>query len=360
MSWLSSIVGAVGSGLASSKIPLISGVGGALSSIGATVQHKEDKNWSAEEAQKNRDFQTSERLAVQDYNTNFWHMNNEYNSPSAQLQRLMDAGINPNAMFQGSGYNSVSSSPMSSTAMSGNVASSPNGFASAKLTADAQIANLMASTRKMDTESNLNDYQLDFFKLTESQRIEALERGNELLGAQSNFYKVDADIKQKMYNWYALMSEEDIKLKKEQLNLLRNQSLEILYSIDESKSRVRLNDSQVRVNNAQVDYIEANTEKVGVETDLLYIEKQFSELSGVPLGSSEFEVMFNLWRKGELWSSMELAAAKGAYAFAENLGSGAAQSITKIPNQIIDIIGSIFKPLGGLFRAFGKSNSKTK
>lgn len=33
------------------------------------------------------------------YNIDMWKMNNEYNTPQAQMQRFQDAGLNPNLIY---------------------------------------------------------------------------------------------------------------------------------------------------------------------------------------------------------------------------------------------------------------------
>jgi len=49
-----------------------------------------------------------------DYNLKMWHLNNQYNTPAAQVQRYKDAGLNPNLMNFG-GTTGISSSPAASS-----------------------------------------------------------------------------------------------------------------------------------------------------------------------------------------------------------------------------------------------------
>lgn len=58
---------------------------------------------AARQAELNRNFQREERLATQEWNLEQWNRENEYNTPKNQLQRMLDAGINPN-----SGMNNIS------------------------------------------------------------------------------------------------------------------------------------------------------------------------------------------------------------------------------------------------------------
>ena len=59
----------------------------------------------------------------QAYNLELWHLMNEYNSPSAQMQRYQDAGLNPNLIY---GQQNTASAPASASSASfrtGNVQS---------------------------------------------------------------------------------------------------------------------------------------------------------------------------------------------------------------------------------------------
>lgn len=89
-------------------------ISGALSGIsnlfGAHSQNQSvEKQLAAarEEAEKTREWQTSEREAQNDWNYKLWQANNEYNTPAAVQARLKAAGINPdlyvtNGSLQGS------------------------------------------------------------------------------------------------------------------------------------------------------------------------------------------------------------------------------------------------------------------
>lgn len=57
---------------------------------------------------QDRQFQYNTQASQDEYNRNLemWHMQNEYNSPSAQMQRYVEAGLNPNLIY-GSGATSA-------------------------------------------------------------------------------------------------------------------------------------------------------------------------------------------------------------------------------------------------------------
>jgi len=59
-----------------------------------------------------RDFSLNMYKIQKQDNLDFWNMQNSYNSPQAQMQRLQQAGLNPHLVYGGSG-NSGSASPIS-------------------------------------------------------------------------------------------------------------------------------------------------------------------------------------------------------------------------------------------------------
>lgn len=92
-------------------IPLIGGAVGAISSaIGGSSQNK--ANLQAVRETNNANMELAKYQA--DRNLDLWNLNNEYNTPAAQMQRYLDAGLNPNLIY-GNGSSSAgnSSSPAS-------------------------------------------------------------------------------------------------------------------------------------------------------------------------------------------------------------------------------------------------------
>lgn len=66
-------------------------------------------------AGENQRFEHEKQLAEQQnqYNLDMWRMQNEYNSPAAQMQRFKEAGLNPNLIYgQGSNGNAQSAPHM--------------------------------------------------------------------------------------------------------------------------------------------------------------------------------------------------------------------------------------------------------
>lgn len=115
--------------LATGGLSLISGLFGSRMSnksvrrsINAAKEINQINNeFNASEALKNRDFQTSEREASQQWNLDQWNRENAYNDPSAQRARMEAAGFNPYNMNIDAG--SASTSGAQSSPGSGSQAS---------------------------------------------------------------------------------------------------------------------------------------------------------------------------------------------------------------------------------------------
>lgn len=314
--------------IAGMNIPIVSDTAGAVSGYldekKAQKQHESDLDWSAEQAQINRDFQTSERLAAQQYQLDMWNLSNQYNSPEGQLERAAKAGINLNDVI-GKGSQSYAQ-PMSSHGQAGATASFPNdSLATALLTNDAVLRNLYAQSRKTDSETALNNQQYSWNSLEQPQRYKMLLREYEKMGKEIEKYDVDISVAKGMFDWYSKLSEEEIKIMQQKLNNMRNENLEILQRIDESKSKEFLNykqgllageqaelaDQQTYESIHRVSLIDEQAVTQSLQNDLLTIEKNFSSVTGIPLGTSEFETMFNLWKKGQIWDFYNAIATNG-------------------------------------------------
>lgn len=97
---LSALTGFLGSGMSNKSVKR---------SIKAAKEINQINNeFNASEALKNRDFQTSEREASQQWNLDQWNRENAYNDPSAQRARMEAAGFNPYNMNIDAGSASTS------------------------------------------------------------------------------------------------------------------------------------------------------------------------------------------------------------------------------------------------------------
>lgn len=97
-------------------------VGSGIGAIAGAVQGHKNREFQREMQNKQNEF--TERMWNQqnEWNLEQWDRENAYNSPSQQIGRLLDAGINPNSIFSGDNPN-VDASSMQADSVSGASAS---------------------------------------------------------------------------------------------------------------------------------------------------------------------------------------------------------------------------------------------
>lgn len=125
---------------------------GVITQVGEDIRAKQNRDFQADEAQKNREFQREMYDRQLDDNIAWRQHQEQYNSPEAQMSRYRDAGINPMYAVTGSGQNTVTS-PMS---MSGGFGSSPSGGSKAS-TIDSVARRTMENNRKVQENQMQNN-----------------------------------------------------------------------------------------------------------------------------------------------------------------------------------------------------------
>lgn len=92
---------------------ILGGIGSIFGSSSANDTQKdiaaENRQWQTEENQINRDWQANQNLLSQQWQEKMWNAQNQYNTPSAQMQRNLAAGYNPFYLGQ-SGADSLAGS----------------------------------------------------------------------------------------------------------------------------------------------------------------------------------------------------------------------------------------------------------
>lgn len=342
MSFFTSLLGGISTalGVIPGLQPLASGLSSIFGYETASDQLEDERNWASNEAQKNRDFQKSERLETQAFNLDMWNKNNQYNSPAEQLKRLEAAGINPNAAVAGVS-NPANSSPVTSSPMSGSMASTPASIAGQLLMSDAQIANLMANTRKADAEADATEYGTNWNKKTEDIRLENMINSNSKYKAEAvkimrdvAHIEFDEDMQRQVYSWMSKKNEQEINIMLEQLNLLRNQSIDIIQRLGMDKEQLSANirkinndiyqsnratSADVDLKSKQSDYYssltsyndqltdnaEAMQPGIEADSDLKNLMLEFSNSTGIPFGTDVTTAMFSLWMQGRIDDFMD-------------------------------------------------------
>lgn len=176
-------------------IPLLQ-TGASLLQTGATLAANKASQ------KENREYNLKLAQMQNQWNVEQWQRANDYNSPSAQVQRLRDAGLNPNLIY-GNGLSNIA---VSSPEMTGGSPSSPmdwsslanmnnpvNNYLDAQLK-QAQIDNINADTGKKGAETSILTDQAAFTKAIQQGQLDLQNAQINLIGKQGNL--TDQEIKE--------------------------------------------------------------------------------------------------------------------------------------------------------------------
>jgi len=120
-------------------VGLLGALGGVVGSIGSTIFG----NRGAKRRQAAADAQ----------NIKFWQMQNAYNTPKQQMQRLKDAGLNPALIYGTSANTGVAGSVAPSRPAPYNVKDpTPSALQSAMITSQVRLQNSQANKNNAETE----------------------------------------------------------------------------------------------------------------------------------------------------------------------------------------------------------------
>lgn len=154
---------AIGSAISPGLGTLIGGIGGAaISAIGSFFGNSSNRKQSAEAFERESKFAREERLAQQQWIEQMYEKNNSYNSPAAQMQRLKDAGLNPDLMYSRGdvGNATAPEAPAQAPTPRFNVIPTNTYGQTAQIAADAGLKAAQArlaqsESKKTDTEESL-------------------------------------------------------------------------------------------------------------------------------------------------------------------------------------------------------------
>lgn len=300
---------------------IISGAGAALGGIGSIVgaasssnnassqlqQQREEnqlnRDWQTAEAEKARQYNTSERLATQDYQQTLINQQNEYNSPSHQAAMYQDAGLNPSiALGKGGAIvsaNPSTSSPGSSPMPSGVSGLSPVGFQPL----DLQIPQLLngiggfmknlgeADKLGVDTDYAKASFNMNLRKLSADASLQEFYAAGEQL-TQAIRYGIKDKLVSKALaecekaHWDALLSEQQGISEKVRQNVLKSQEalndavaryngenaallrLDVLHYEEAFNQRMAIGRSQINANNASAEQSRASASNLNMDTGL--------------------------------------------------------------------------------------------
>lgn len=183
--------------------------------------------------------QTNIRLAreAREHDLNMWNMQNAYNTPEMQMQRLKEAGLNPNLIY-GSGSASTGNADAVKPAQVANVSNELSTF---------------ANNQAISMLSQYQDWQVKKAQIKNIEaETEAKRYGNQYQSYLAPNYSIMADA-ERNYNIHKASSQHLQSLEKEQDWLIKaNQHQSDLrkgaYDSRSSLHNLRLNESQERIN----------------------------------------------------------------------------------------------------------------
>lgn len=95
------------SGVASAGLGMLGGIGG-------MIQGRKNRKLARQLQQQQLDWQREENKLAFDRSVEMWNMQNAYNSPSSQMKRLQEAGLNPNLAYGSLGDANATNAPTAS------------------------------------------------------------------------------------------------------------------------------------------------------------------------------------------------------------------------------------------------------
>lgn len=154
---------ALGTAISPGLGTIIGGIGGAaISAIGSFFGNRSNRKASAEAFERESKFAREERLAQQRWIEQMYEKNNSYNSPAAQMQRLKEAGLNPDLMYSRGDVGNATAPEAPQQAMTPryNVIPTNTYGQTAQIAADAGLKAAQArlansESKKTDTEESL-------------------------------------------------------------------------------------------------------------------------------------------------------------------------------------------------------------
>lgn len=140
-----------------SALPMVGSIANAIGNIGTA---RKNRRFTREENERQRQWSTQQWERQNQASIDFWKMQNAYNDPAAQMERLKNAGLNPNLVY-GSGADATAgpisthsaSQPRTSAEKATNaVGGSIFDFLNVKQ-AQANIARTEAETKAVETKT---------------------------------------------------------------------------------------------------------------------------------------------------------------------------------------------------------------
>ena len=310
--------------------------GAAISAIGNFFGNKSNHKASAEAFERESKFAREERLAQQAWIEQMYEKNNSYNSPAAQMQRLKEAGLNPDLMYSRGdvGNATAPEAPQQAITPRFNVIPTNTYGQTAQIAADAGLKAAQArladsQSKKTDTEESLltadyllrkarteSDIELNNSTIYVNHELGQLNHAEAAVAAKK-LQEIDvamSEARERINTMKAQQSEIDEKIVQMKFDrYLRSQEFELLckktyQDMKESNSRIALNAAEVQdmmaTQLARVMNLNASTYMMKKQ-GLLASEQTMTELykqTGIDISNQHAKFNFD---QAKTWDSTE-------------------------------------------------------
>lgn len=146
----------------------VGGIGSLIGGIGGAFTAAKNRRQAERMQQKMMDWQSKENRLSFERNLNMWHNQNAYNAPSAQVKRLLEAGLNPNLAYgslsAGEAGTPPQYAPVNVPAPSDAMYSNP--YDAITNASSALATNSLATAQIAHTRANTKNVELQNFRLS--------------------------------------------------------------------------------------------------------------------------------------------------------------------------------------------------
>lgn len=258
-----------------------------LLQIGGSFLQQRQSAKNTAEAQK-RNYQYGEMAAhnAHERAVDFWNMQNEYNTYSADIQRMRDAGLSPglaygNGVAGGSNAEGLSSVPQNMSAGTG-VPAQANNLASG-LTQAAAIREINSRTDLNESQAEKN--RADTGKVTyEEQLLQSQAELNALYGENTKLksygQELDNSLTEDMYNFTVEQARQVVDLNRERLSYYIEQAEMAAIEVDfarasfDTRLEILQNDCKLKAAGVILQQVQA----VAASRGIVLTEAQIDDL----------------------------------------------------------------------------------
>lgn len=298
-------------GTVTSAIPI---VGGLYNAISQGIQNKKARDFTKEMYDKQRADSLSD-----------WNMQNAYNSPAAQMQRLKDAGLNPNLVY-GSGADATSSQPVKQSDTSSHYsASAPQldtgGIVQGFLAA-TEIGQKKAQTDILATQKTVMEQDAALKAAQAAAAVQRTAKDKFTLGMAQSLADVSMEFQRQMLK--GKMIQNQVMLDSNEMNIARTSA-----NIQEAAQRILTSRLQNTMIPAEKQKLQAQIDNLNKDAKI----KQFTidlEKSGITPTDNLGARLLGMFLNG---SSVNMDNLKA------NMSKPFGDSFKSLPNFTHDLFG---------------------